>query len=264
MTGRILTLQQPYADLWLKAYNDTICAELLNSAVNAPWLDIDPPPPYSASVADVPPCYQPLHPLPYQQNSAPEDLSRHRYKAYHSPSWRAELHAAPPILPMTSVAIDLNDTSTCRQVGGNKKKKQAAKWSDWPDEPDAGGANGGAEGGDNAGGGAGGGAANNGDGGAGDDGGGGDDWNFGSGKKKKGKKGKNAVDEEEEKKKKEEEEERKRKEEEEAAAADPLDWMKDGDTKPDDDWGGSASTDKKGKKNKKGKVRYRSCQAQRV
>ncbi|KAI4281809.1 MAG: hypothetical protein L6R38_003406 [Xanthoria sp. 2 TBL-2021] len=248
------SLLAPYADLWLKAYNDTICAELLNSAVNAPWLDIDPPPPYSASVADVPPCYQPLHPLPYQQNSAPEDLSRHRYKAYHSPSWRAELHAAPPILPMTSVAIDLNDTSTCRQVGGNKKKKQAAKWSDWPDEPDAGGANGGAEGGDNAGGGAGGGAANNGDGGAGDDGGGGDDWNFGSGKKKKGKKGKNAVDEEEEKKKKEEEEERKRKEEEEAAAADPLDWMKDGDTKPDDDWGGSASTDKKGKKNKKGKV----------
>ncbi|KAL8752966.1 MAG: hypothetical protein Q9199_005373 [Rusavskia elegans] len=251
------SLLAPYADLWLKAYNYPICAELLNSAANAPLLDIDPPPPYSASVADVPPCYQSLHPLPYQQDSAPEDLCRLRYEAYHSPSWRAELHTPPPILPMTPVAIDLNDTSTFRQVG-NKKKKQAAKSSDWPDEPDAGGVNGGAEGGDNPGGGAGGGAANNGDDGAGDDGGGGDDWNSGSGKKKKkGKKGKNAVDEEEEKKKEEEEEEeeeRKRKEEEEAAGADPLDWMKDGDTKPDDDWGGFASTDKKGKKNKKGKV----------
>ena len=158
---------------------------------------------------------------------------------------------------MTAVAIDLNDTSTFRQCA--KKKKQAAKSSDWPDEPAGEGANEGAEGGDNAGGGAAGGAANNGDGGAGDDGGGGDDWNFGgSGKKKKRKKGKNAVDEEEEKKKKEEEEEeKKQKEEEEAGGADPLDWMKDGDTKPDDDWGGFASTDKKGKKNKKGKVRCR-------
>lgn len=163
---------------------------------------------------------------------------------------------------MTPVTVDLNHTSTFRQVGKNSKKKQAAKSSDWPDESDA-GANRGAEGGDNAGGGAGGGAANNGDGGAGDDGGGADDWNYGSGKKKKGKKGKNAVDEEEEKKRKEEEEERKRKEEEEeeednheAAGADPLDWMKDGDTKPENDWAGFASTDKKGRKSMKGKVHF--------
>ncbi|CAO1605005.1 hypothetical protein XANCAGTX0491_008543 [Xanthoria calcicola] len=254
------SLLTPYPESCLKAYDYQTCADLLNSPANAPSLDNDPPPPYGASAADLPPCYQSFHPLPYQHKSSPEDPSRHQYQAYPSPSWRAELHTAPPLLPMTPVAIDFNHTSTFRQVGKNSKKKQAAKSSDWPDESDAGGANRGAEGGDNAGGGAGGGAANNGDGGAGDDGGGADDWNYGSGKKKKGKKGKNAVNEEEEKKRKEEEEERKRKEEEEeedneeAAGADPLDWMKDGDTKPEDDWAGFAPTDKKGKKSKKGKV----------
>ncbi|KAL8697429.1 MAG: hypothetical protein Q9224_002318, partial [Gallowayella concinna] len=74
-------------------------------------------------------------------------------------------------------------------------------------------------------------------------------------KKKKGKKGKNAVDEEEEKRKKEEEEQNPKDEEEGTAEADPLEWMLEGDTKPaDDDWGGFTTTDKKSKKNKKGKA----------
>ncbi|KAL8673467.1 MAG: hypothetical protein Q9168_002109 [Polycauliona sp. 1 TL-2023] len=228
-------------------------AELLNFTAGAPSLDTDPPPPYSDSLVDVPPSYQFAQELPDQQESTPKNPCQRQSKDYPSPSWRSDLQTfQPPLPPMTPVAVDLNDTSAFRQVAGKKKKNQAAKGSDWPDEPaDGGAANGGAEGGDNAGGG----AANNGDGGAGDDGGGGEDWNFGGGKKKKGKKGKNAVDEEEEKKKKEEEEEQKRKEEEEAGAADPLDWMNGADAKPpDDDWAGFASTDKKGKKNKKGKV----------
>ncbi|KAL8983808.1 MAG: hypothetical protein Q9205_002045 [Flavoplaca limonia] len=249
------SLLRSYIRSHLKASEHAISAELLETAANAPSLAIDPPPPYSASIVDLPPSYQSLQPLPYQQKDTPENLCQNQNKHHPSQSWCVKLLTAEPLLrPMTPIAIDLNDTSAFRQVG-NKKKKQAAKSSDWPEGPaDAGGANGGAEGGDNAGGGAGGGAANNGDGGAGDDGGGGDDWNTGGGKKKKGKKGRNAVDEEEEKKKKEEEEEKKRKEEEEATGADPLDWANDGGTKPDDDWAGFTSTDKKGKKSKKGKV----------
>ncbi|KAL8913149.1 MAG: hypothetical protein Q9171_001943 [Xanthocarpia ochracea] len=238
----------------------TACSvsNVLYTLVPTEFNHIDPPPPYSASVTDAPPCYQSLQPLPYHQKPAAESLCQYRYQNYNISLW-PELHTSQPLIhPMTPPAIDLNDTSTFRQVGG-KKKKQAAKSTDWPDEGD-GGAKDGAEGADNAGGGAGGGGANNGDGGAGagDDGGGGDEWNFGGGGKKgkKNKKGKNAVDEDEEKRKKEEEEERKRKEEEEedAGGAGALDWMNDGDTKPDDDWGGFTSTDKKGKKNKKGKT----------
>ncbi|KAL8950125.1 MAG: hypothetical protein Q9222_003825 [Ikaeria aurantiellina] len=231
-------------------------AELLDFAEHPEGLDIEPPPPYSDSIADAPPRYYTLQLVQPDEDSANQSFQPSKSNDYFKPQWHAERYVqTPPIHFMTPPAIDFNDTSSFRQVPSKKKKQQQkqadqAKWADDGDE----GANEGGEGGENAGGG-GGGGSNNGDGGGGDDGWGGDDWNTGGGgKKKKGKKGKNAVDEEEEKKKKEEEEEKKRKDEEGADGADPLAWMIDEEVKPDDEWGAFASTDKKGKKNKKGKA----------
>ncbi|KAL8762401.1 MAG: hypothetical protein Q9203_007605, partial [Teloschistes exilis] len=239
----------------------TKIAELQELADDTPCLDIEPPPSYSASVADSPPHYSSLSCAVLQYRPPVLHLENCLKR-----QWQANLHTPPPPMQSTTpAAIDWDDASSFRQAMGkkNKKAQQQAEQAKWEDEATKG------EGdlGDNAagagggGGGGGGGGSNNGDGGAGDDGGG-DDWNFGGGKKKKGKKGKNAVDEEEEKKKREEEKRKKEEEEEENkqkdgeeetnGAADPLAWMNDGNTKAEDDWGGfTPATDKKGKKNKK-------------
>ena len=151
---------------------------------------------------------------------------------------------------MTTPDIDFGDTSSFRQAAKKKDKQQkrqadAAKWNDEGGEGNAEGGEGGEE---NGGGGAGGG--NNGDGGAGDDGGG--DWG-GWDTEKKSKKGKKAK--EEEKKKQEEEEENTRQEEEEANGGFKLDWADDANGDAGEDWGAfTATTTKKGKKDKKGKV----------
>ncbi|KAL8712338.1 MAG: hypothetical protein Q9220_003489 [cf. Caloplaca sp. 1 TL-2023] len=226
-------------------------SELLDFVEKTEHLDIEPPPPYSDSIADAPPCYDTVPLAQPDKDSASRRFQSQGSDDCLKPQWLLEhFHS------MTPPAIDFDDTSNFRQVAG-KKKKQAQKQADqakWADDGEE-GANEGGEGGENAGGGGGGGGSNNGDGGGGDDGWGGDDWNTGGGgKKKKGKKGKNAIDEEEEKKKKEEEEEKKRREEEGANGADPLAWMIDEEAKPDNEWGDFGSTDKKGKKNKKGKT----------
>ncbi|KAL8687034.1 MAG: hypothetical protein Q9218_006681, partial [Villophora microphyllina] len=231
----------------------TKSAELKEIIDDTSCLDIEPPPSYSASIADNPPLY----------DSSPTAVPQHKFRIseFHDwlatdcskRQWQADLYnSLPPIHSMTSAAIDLNDTSNFRQAAGAKKAKKAQKQADqakWAGDGDEGAKDGG-DGGDNAGGGGGaGGGSNNGD------DGGADDWNTGGGKKKKGKKGKNAVDEEEEKRKKEEEEENKRNEEEANGAPDPLAWMNDGATGAEDDWGGfTTTTDKKSKKNKKGKA----------
>ncbi|KAL9598208.1 MAG: hypothetical protein Q9219_004628 [cf. Caloplaca sp. 3 TL-2023] len=238
-----------------------IIAELLDFNHNAPYLAPDPPPTYAAAVADSPPCYDLLEPPISSYDSVPRTSNTFPTKNPSKFPWLPSL--PPPTFlppPMTPAAVDFNDSSTFRQAGkkNNKKSQQKANNDNWGDDG-GNGANEAGEGGDNAGGGGeggggGGGAGGdkNGDGGAGDDGGG-DDWNFGGGKKKKkGKKGKNAVDEEEEQKEKEEEEKRKKEEENNTGGQD-LSWMNDPVAKPDDEWAGFTSTDKKGKKNKKGK-----------
>ncbi|KAI4203776.1 MAG: hypothetical protein LQ350_001602 [Teloschistes chrysophthalmus] len=234
----------------------TKIAELQELTDNTPGLDIEPPPSYSASVADSPPHYSSLSCAVLQYS--PSVLN---FEDCLKRQWQATLHIFPlPMQSTTPAAIDWDGTSSFRQAMAkkNKKAQQQAEQAKWEDEATKGGGDGGDDAGAGGGGGGGGGGSNNGDGGAGDDGGG-DDWNFGGGKKKKGKKGKNALDEEEEKKKEEEkrkkeeeEEEKKRKDGETNGAADPLAWMNDGNTKADDDWGGfTPANDKKGKKSKK-------------
>ncbi|KAL8929908.1 MAG: hypothetical protein Q9208_001052 [Pyrenodesmia sp. 3 TL-2023] len=167
---------------------------------------------------------------------------------------------------MKPIQIDFDDSSTFRQAKGKGAAKKAQKQADqakWADDGGD-GANEGGNAGDNPGGAGagGGGGSNNGDGGAGDDGGGWDDWATGGGKKKKkkGKKGKNEEEDEEKDKEedgqkdKEEEEEKKEKEANGGAGANDLSWMEDTIAKPDDEWAGFATTDKKGKKSKKGKA----------
>ncbi len=210
--------------------------------------ELDPPPSYTDAIADSPPTYKPIASLDRPHNEK-EDVPG--WESFDYGLKELELH----LNPMTPSTIDLGDSSTFRQVGGAKKKKQAAKQANqakWAGSGDEGNKDDG-EAGENGGGGGGGGGggSNNGDGGAGDDGGG-EDWNTGN-KKKKGKKGK-AAEEEEEKKKEEEEEQRKNDEAEAAGVGDPLSWANAGDANPDDEWGGFTTTAKKGKKGKKEKV----------
>lgn len=204
---------------------------------------LDPPPSYYDSIADEPPIYDSTDnlasvPPPYQQQELP-------------PAYDYVPTIANEPGSMTIPGIDLDDTSSFRQVGGAKKNKKAqkaadqAKWANGGDEDNKEGAAGEENGGGDAGG------SNNGDGGAGGDGGGrGDDWNdWDTGKgKKKGKKSK------EEEKEKQEEEEKKKKEEEEAAnGGNALSWADEANA--DDDWGGfTTAATKKDKKGKKGKV----------
>ncbi|KAL8938758.1 MAG: hypothetical protein Q9211_003064 [Gyalolechia sp. 1 TL-2023] len=238
--------------------------ELSNLASDVSYLDVEPPPPYTAVVTDVPPCYETLR-LP---------IPRHNTATRKSQTWQVEDRPlspwpatrlqtpAPPILPMTPAAIDFKDTSTFRQAPNKKSKKaqQKASQDKWADdsgeganEKGEGGGNSGGGGESGRGGGGAGGGSNNGDGGAGDDGGG-DDWNPGGGKKKKkGKKGKNAIEEEEEQREKEEEDKKKKAEDGEDEAQD-LSWMDGPVGKPHDEWADFTSAEKKGKKNKKGKV----------
>ncbi|KAL8907078.1 MAG: hypothetical protein Q9207_001619 [Kuettlingeria erythrocarpa] len=221
---------------------------------------VEPPPPYTSTVTDAPPSYG--------NRERPQRLSLpQRFITGHvQHDCQAQSHTGlpglpPPIYSMKPIQIDLEDSSAFRQAKGKGAAKKAQKQADQAKWADDGGdnANEGGNAGDNTGGGGGGGAgggggSNNGDGGAGDDGGGWDDWNTGGGKKnkKKGKKGKNGGEEEE--KEKEEEEEKKNKEANGGAGANDLAWMDDTAAKPDDEWEGFTSTDKKGKKNKKGKA----------
>ena len=237
-----------------------ISPEQIDFAQDVSYLISEPPPSYTAAISDAPPCYEILQSSIHNQGLVISSLDFWPVKEPSRPSGHSKLEApAIPVHPMTPPSIDFNDTSTFRQAGkkANKKTQQKASQDKWADD-DGDGTNPGGEGGDNTGGGngggtGGGGGSNNGDGGAGDDGGG-DEWNFGGGKKKKkGKKGKNAIDEEEEQKEKEEEEKRKN-EEGGLSGANDLSWMDDAVGKPDEEWAGVTSTDKKGKKNKKGKV----------
>ncbi|KAI4173662.1 MAG: hypothetical protein LQ343_002837 [Gyalolechia ehrenbergii] len=237
--------------------------ELSDLVCDAPHLDVEPPPPYAAAVTDAPPCYEiPRLPTLVQKvaNLKSETWQGEERPIFPWPPRRLQI-STPPILPMTPAAIDFHDTSAFRQAAKKnaKKAQQRANRDKWADDGGD-GANEGGEGGDNAGGGGeggggggGGGGSSNGDGGAGDDGGG-DEWNLGGGKKKKkGKKGKNAIDEEQEQKEKEEEEKRKMAEDGTGGGQD-LSWMDDPVGKPDDEWAGFNSAEKKSKKNKKGKV----------
>ncbi|KAL8828751.1 MAG: hypothetical protein Q9170_006472, partial [Blastenia crenularia] len=249
---------------------DEICEyvrsiELPNLAQDAPYLVIDPPPTYTAAVKDTPPCYQLLQvPITRPEPSTEVSEAWQVKDDQRIPRLTGLQTPTSPIFLMKPAAIDFGDTSTFRQAGKKaaKKTQQKASQDKWADNAGEGANEGGNDnaggGGDGGGGGAGGGS-NNGDGGAGDDGGGddggGDEWNFGGGKKKKkGKKNKNALDEEEEEKEKEEEEKKKKKEANGMSGAQDLSWMDDAVGKPDDEWGAFTTTDKKGKKNKKGKT----------
>ncbi|KAL8938145.1 MAG: hypothetical protein Q9216_004047 [Gyalolechia sp. 2 TL-2023] len=253
---RLVTLQEIGKYITNTELSNLVCDGLL--------LDIEPPPPYTTAVTDAPPSYE-IHRLP----NTSQDTTNLKSKTWHGKDNRAfpwptgRLQTpTPPILSMTPASIDFNDTSTFRQAAKKKDKKaqQKAAQDKWADDGGD-GANGGGEGGDNTGGGGegggagggGGGGSNNGDGGAGEDGGG-DEWNTGGGKKKKkGKKNKNTIDEEEEQKEKEEEE-KKGMAESGMGEGQDLSWMDDPVGKPGDEWAGFTSTEKKGKKNKKGKV----------
>lgn len=234
--------------------------ELSNLTCDAACIDIELPPPYTATITDAPPTYELLQLPTPEQNSIALKSETRKGEDHSIFPWPARRVHTPtlPIIPMTPAAIDFNDTSTFRQAAKKNAKKKATQGS-WADDAGegandggegAGNAGGGGEGGGGGGGGAGG--SNNGDGGAGDDGGG-DEWNFGGGKKKKkGKKGKNAIEEEEEQKEKEEEE--KKKMEDSTGGGQDLSWMDDPAGKPEDEWATFTGTEKKGKKNKKGKI----------
>ncbi|KAI4140053.1 MAG: hypothetical protein LQ341_003981, partial [Variospora aurantia] len=261
------SLSWPHVTFAPKDHKNVTSTELFDLAQNTFGPPVEAPPPYTVTLVDAPPSYDTLHLLP--PNAIIQTSNTYQKSTHSECQWRAKLQTpAPPIYPMTLVELDYNDTSTFRQVKGKTNQKKAQKQADrakWADDGGE-GANEGGEGGENAGsgGGGGGGGSNNGDGGAGDDGGGWDDWNTGGGKKnKKGKKGKKGLEEEEEEKKAKEEEEKKAKEEEEKKAkegtdvggANDLSWMNDTSAKlADDDWGGFTATEKKGKKNKKGKA----------
>lgn len=228
----------------IKAILDSLDAAVHDSAGSTDSPHCEPPPSYNDSIADEPPNYDYIEDLPLAQAA--------RYYPVPPPaySYKAPNDVAP-LDQMTTLDIDFGDTSNFRQAAKKKDKQQkrqadAAKWNDEGGEGNAEGGEGGEE---NSGGGAGGG--NNGDGGAGDDGGG-DDWG-GWDTEKKSKKGKKAK--EEEKKKQEEEEEKRRKEQEEANGGFKLDWADDANGDVGEDWGAfTATTTKKGKKDKKGKV----------
>ncbi|KAL9011623.1 MAG: hypothetical protein Q9173_003540 [Seirophora scorigena] len=245
--------QQPHIASTRKHRKNVASIELLDLAQHTCDPPVDPPPPYTCTLADAPPSYDTLHLFPPSPTIQVPNIRQTPH--YSECQWRAELQTpVPPIYPMTPVELDYHDTSTFRQVKGKSKRaqKQAeeAKWADEGSE----GANEGGEGGGKAGGGGGGGGggSNNGDGGAGDDGGGWDGWNTGGGKRgKKGKKAKKAIEEEEEEKK-EKEEEKKVQEGNSGGGANDLSWM---DDKPAVvDWEGFTATEKKGKKNKKPKA----------
>lgn len=228
----------------IKAILDSVDAVLPDSEGRLDSAHFDPPPSYNDSFADEPPSYACIDPALAQAA---------RYHPVPPPAYVYK--AASTVLPldqMTTPDIDLRDTSNFRQAA-NKKAKQQKKQADaakWSTEGAEGNAEGGGGGEENGGEGAGGGS--NGDGGAGDDGGGGDDWGaWDTGKKKKGKKAK----EEEKKKQEEEEEEEKKRKEEEANGDGKLDWADDANGDMGDDWGTfTATTTKKGKKDKTGKV----------
>ena len=228
----------------IKVILDNLDVVLPGNAGSTEPPHFEPPPSYNDSIADEPPSYD--------CTGNPALAHAARYYPVPPPSYVDKI-ASQNLLPgqMTTPDIDFGDTSSFRQVA-KKKNQQQKKQADaamWNDEGGEGNAEGGEGGEDDGGGGAGGG--NTGDGGAGDDGGGGDDWSaWDTGKKKKGKKAKD-----EEKKKQGEEEEKKRKEEEEANGAGKLDWVDDANRDVGDDWGGfTATTTRKSKKDKKGKV----------
>lgn len=248
-------LDLPHSDNDLKNY-ETLC-----SREPARFPHDDPPPSYIESQADTLPEYARIDPSIYSHAQFTHPLSPKQADA-HIQELKFRLLDEKSILhSMTVPVIDFDDSSNFRQAAGKKQKKaqNAANKSKWADggEGNEDGADGGEDGG--GGGGGGGDGSNNGDGaagGAGGDGGGGDDWGNdwnAPSKKKKGKKGKAVEEEEEEEKKKQEEEEQKKKDEENAANGGSLDWANEGGAK--DDWGGFTSTAKKGKKNKKDKVR---------
>ena len=228
----------------IKAILDSLNVAVHDSAGSTDSPHFEPPPSYNDSIADEPPNYDYVEDLPLAQAA--------RYYPVPPPAYLYNSsNDVAPLDQMTTPDIDFSDTSNFRQAAKKKDKQQkrqadAAKWNDESGEGNAEGGEGGEE---NGGGGAGGG--NNGDGGAGDDGGG-DDWGgWDTGKKsKKGKKAK-----EEEKKKQEEEEEKRRQEEEDANGEVKLDWADDANGDVGEDWGAfPATTTKKGKKDKKGKV----------
>ena len=228
----------------IKAILDSLDAAVHDSAGSTDSPHFEPPPSYNDSIADEPPNYDYIEDLPLAQAA--------RYYPVPPPVYLYDFpNDVAPLDQMSTPDIDFGDTSNFRQAAKKKDKQQkrqadAAKWNDEGGEGNAEGGEGGEE---NGGGGAGGG--NSGDGGAGDDGGC-DDWG-GWDTEKKSKKGKKAK--EEEKKKQEEEEEKRRKVEEEANGEVKLDWADDANGDVGGDWGAfTATTTKKGKKDKKGKV----------
>lgn len=227
----------------IKAILDNLDSVVYDSAGSKDSPHFEPPPSYNDSIADEPPNYDCIGDPALAQAARYYPIPPPAY-CYKSPN------SDEPLNQMTTPGIDFGDTSNFRQAAKKKDKQQkrqadAAKWNDEGGEGNAEGGEGGEE---NGGGGAGGG--NNGDGGAGDDGGGGDEWGWDTGKKKKGKKAK-----EEEKRKQEEEEEKRRKEEEEANGEFKIDWADDANGDAGEEWGAyTATTTKKGKKDKKGKV----------
>ena len=228
--------------------------------------DVEQPPSYTDVIDDKPPSYAEVNLAAFNCALIDTQLSLGRKILGGYPGTKAKLDwqdNSSLLNPMPVPSVDFEKTSNLREVANKKAKKAAkaanqARWGDSGDEGNKDGGDG-EENGDHGGGnnnGAGGAGGAGGDGG---DGGGDDEWNdWNAPKKKKGKKGKGGLDEEEEKRKKEEEEEKRKQEEEkkqeEAANSSTLPWANGGDANPNDEWGVSTTTNKAGKKNKKGKV----------